>query len=114
MTSTHTTEAMAIVGLTLSLMATLYVLMVVVRANSRATGETWRATERERRDVQNQMQRLVECCTLKPEQSAEMHWRERLAANGQEAATDRAEINAKYSDDEEGNPVQYPEDASNE
>lgn len=114
MTSIHMTEMTAIVGLTLSLMTTLYVLMMVVRASARSTGETWRATERERRDVQNQIQRLIECCTLRPERSAELHWRERLAANGQEAATDRAEINAKYSDDEDGNPVQYPEDASNE
>lgn len=114
MTTTPMTEAMAIAGLTLSLMTTLYVLMVVVKANSRATGETWRATERERRDIQSQVQRLIECCTLKPEHSAEMHFRERLAANGQEAATDRAEINARFHDDEDGNPVQYPEDASNE
>lgn len=113
MTSIPMTELLAIVGLTCSLMTTLVVLMRVVRATSRATGETWRATERERRDMHAYVQRLIECCTLKPEQAAELHWRERVAANGQEAATDRAAVRAKY-DDEDGNPVQYPEDASNE
>jgi len=114
MSTTPMTEITAIVGLTVCLVCTLYVLMVVVRASSRATGETWRATERERRDMQAYVQRLIECCTLKPEQAAELHWRERVAANGQEAATDRAAIRAGLSDDEDGNPVQYPEDASNE
>lgn len=113
MTSIHMTEAMAIAGLTFCTICTLYVLMVVVKANSRATGETWRATERERRDMHSQTQRLIECCTLKPDQAAELHWRERVAANGQEAATDRAAIRSRF-DDEDGNPVQYPEDASNE
>jgi len=66
------------------------VACVAIRAASHNNASAWRASERERRDRDAQIQVLIEKASLRPSEAAEKHWRERAAHEAAQAEVDRA------------------------
>jgi hypothetical protein len=113
MTDVQLVAILVVVGvLNLSL---ALVACFAIRASSSNNASAWKASERERRDRDAEVQRLIEKCTLRPEDAAEKHWRERAAVKAADAAVDRAQIMAEASAGQaEDTVAEYPEDAAYE